>query len=78
MAEAYGRRPSDFFEFETDLAAWALDEACLLTGRMVEKELQEGKEPFGKTKTEGKKYASAKKVGKIKKMDLGKLGIVRK
>lgn len=45
-ATAYGRRPSEFFEFETELAAWQLDEACLIVGRRVEKNLNENKEPF--------------------------------
>lgn len=45
-ATAYGCRPSDFFHLETELAAWQLDEACLVIGRRVEKNLNEGKDAF--------------------------------
>ena len=43
---AYGRRASDFMNLETEIAAWALDEACLLVGRKFENLLNEGKNPF--------------------------------
>jgi hypothetical protein len=46
MATAYGCRPSEFFHLETEIAAWALDEACLIEGRRVENALNEGKQPF--------------------------------
>jgi hypothetical protein len=46
LAETFGGRPSDFFELETDLGRWALDEACLIVGRRVEKNVNSGKEPF--------------------------------
>jgi hypothetical protein len=46
MATAYGCRPSEFFHLETEIAAWALDEACLVEGRRVENALNEGKDPF--------------------------------
>jgi hypothetical protein len=39
-------RPSDIFHCETELAAWQLDEACLITGRRVENNIQQNKLPF--------------------------------
>lgn len=45
-ATAYGCRPSDFVELETEMAAWQLDEACLLVGRRVENNLNSGKDAF--------------------------------
>jgi len=32
--------------FETELAAWQLDEACLVVGRQVENNLSNGKDAF--------------------------------
>ena len=46
IATAYGLRPSQFLNLETEIAAWALDEACLMTGRKFENLLNEGKSPF--------------------------------
>jgi hypothetical protein len=46
MATAYGLRPSSFLTLETEIGAWALDEACLVTGRRFENMLNEGKNPF--------------------------------
>lgn len=46
LASAYGVRPSDFFEFETDIGAFQLDEACLIVGRQIEHNLHEGKPAF--------------------------------
>lgn len=45
-ATAYGCRPSDFFTLETELAAWQLDEACLMVGRRVENNLNNNKDAF--------------------------------
>ena len=59
LATGYGQRPSDFFELETDLARWALDETCLATGRQIEKLMQDGKEPFDDGVQTGK-FRSAK------------------
>jgi len=78
MGTAYGKRPSDFAEFETELARWALDEACLVIGRTFESAMQEGKNPFelvGEKKTVKGKYASAPKhrIQKIK--SLSEIGI---
>lgn len=65
MATAYGQRPSGFLHLETEMAAWALDEACLLVGRKYENMLNEGKNPFSDLsgpKVEGRRsYASAPK-----------------
>jgi hypothetical protein len=33
-------------QLETAIAAWALDEACLMIGRKFENLLNEGKDPF--------------------------------
>lgn len=46
LATTYKSRPSDFFRLETELAAWQLDEACLIIGRRVENNLQQNKVPF--------------------------------
>ncbi len=64
-ATGYSKRPSDFFELETELAAWALDEACLVVGRRFENMLNEGKNPFsGASKVEGQtSYAPVPKRG---------------
>jgi hypothetical protein len=48
-ATAYGKRPSDFFALETEIGAWALDEACLVIGRKFENSFNEGKNPFTDT-----------------------------
>lgn len=69
-ATAYGKRPSDFMQFETEIAAWALDEACLVLGRRFENMLNEGMNPFGNNAPAAKGYASAPK-GKIKKVKNG-------
>lgn len=45
-ATAYGKRPSEFMSLETEIAAWALDEACLMIGRKYENMLNDGKNPF--------------------------------
>jgi hypothetical protein len=50
-ATAYGKRPSDFVQLETEIAAWALDEACLMTGRKFENLINEGKNPFADAQT---------------------------
>lgn len=79
QATGYGNRPSDFFpELETDLAKWFINETCLMTGRMIENALNEGKEPFAETGQRAKvkgKYASApkRKIHKIK--SLAEIGI---
>jgi len=39
MAEAYGRRPSDFFNIEDEYAAWCFDEAVHRWGSFVQGEL---------------------------------------
>jgi len=45
-ASAYGKRPSDFFRFETELGAWQFDEACLIVGRRVEQNVNSNQAPF--------------------------------
>jgi hypothetical protein len=48
-------------QFETEIAAWALDEACLVIGRKFENMLNEGKNPFDMQMGKGQKFASAPK-----------------
>jgi hypothetical protein len=51
-------------QLETEIAAWALDEACLMTGRKFESLINEGKNPFADTQMgslKTKNYASASK-----------------
>lgn len=45
-ASAFGKRPSEFFAFETEIGAWLFDEACLSVGRRVENNVNNGKDPF--------------------------------
>jgi len=71
MATAYGQRPSQFLNLETDIAAWALDEACLVIGRKFENILNKGESPFEDTALSAKQgFASAPK-RKIKKVKNG-------
>src|SRR4030067_1040004 len=46
LANAYAKKPSDLFELETDIGRWSLDEACLVVGRRIENNLNNGKEEF--------------------------------
>jgi hypothetical protein len=62
MATAYGNRPSDYFKFETEIGAWVFDEACLITGRQIENEVNEGKPPFSEKSSNSRSaYAPAAK-----------------
>jgi hypothetical protein len=62
MATAYGRRPSDFVQLETEFGAWSLDEACLALGRRYENMINEGKNPFSDSSVNGSgAYAPAAK-----------------
>lgn len=76
-ATAYGRKPSDFFELETDFGKWALDEACLTVGRRFENMLNEGKNPFAGMQmgrgTEAQRYAPVAK-GNIRKVKIKENG----
>jgi len=74
MATAYGKRPSDYFQFETELAAWQLDEACLMAGRRIENDLNNKKDPFRKrTKSRDAYQGSAGR--RLKKMKIPKRGV---
>lgn len=46
LAAAYHQRPSQILGLETELASWALDEACLMVGRRVENNLAQDKAAF--------------------------------
>lgn len=74
MATAYGQRPSQFLELETDIAAWALDEACLVIGRRFENMLNEGKNPFQNTPSGKQQYAPMAN-GAIKRIKIPENGI---
>jgi hypothetical protein len=75
-ATSYGKRPSEFMQLETDVAAWALDEACLMAGRRFENMLSEGKNPFSEqlSVSSGQGYAPVAK-GNIKKMQIPASGV---
>jgi len=60
LATGYGKRPSEIVGLETDIAAWSLDEACLINGRRIEKMLNENKDPFADQLPAKEKYRSAK------------------
>lgn len=65
-ATGYGKRPSDFFDLETDLAKWYLDESCLMLGRHYENEINAGRNPFGGATMPKQGYRSAKTLVKKK------------
>ena len=69
VASAYGVRPSGLFEVETELGEFQLDEACLLIGRHVESNVNNGKDPFDGLASEQavkKEYRSVKHLAKKK------------
>lgn len=81
VANAYGCKPSDYFELETEMAEWQLNEACLLVGRRVENNLNNGKDMwfgFGKDKsllgTLKRGYRSARQLVR-KKMKIPESGV---
>ena len=75
-ATAYKRRPSSYFRLETDIAKWALDEACLLTGRRFEAMLHEGKNPFASLAvTDGKNGYAPMATPTMKRMKIPESGI---
>jgi hypothetical protein len=47
-------------QLETEIGAWALDEACLMIGRKFENMLNEGKDPFSRQSTGFCERAEAK------------------
>jgi len=74
-ATAYSKRPSDFFELETEIAKWALDEACLTLGRRYENMFNEGKNPFSEQlSVDSKQYSPMPKQG-MKRMKIPANGI---
>jgi hypothetical protein len=59
QATGYGQRPSEIIPgLKTELGRWYLDEACLVTGRRIQKLLDDGKDPFAPENE--KKFRSAK------------------
>jgi hypothetical protein len=46
QAEAYGQLPSDILGLETAWGAFQFNEICLMVGRRVEKNVNEGKDAF--------------------------------
>lgn len=63
-------------QLETEIAAWALDEACLMIGRKFENLLNEGKNPFADTqmgRSEAQSYAPVAK-GNIKRVAIKENG----
>lgn len=74
QSTGYGCRPSDFFELETDLAKWSLNEACLVIGRRFENMLNEGKNPFSSPSVGRGRYAPVAN-GKIRKIKIPENGI---
>lgn len=74
-AIAYGKRPSEFMQLETEIAAWALDEACLMIGRRFENALNEGKNPFGVSNNAGPApYAPMPKRNNLRKVKINQNG----
>lgn len=63
-------------QLETEIAAWALDEACLSIGRRFENLLNEGKNPFVDAqmgRSEAQDYAPMAK-GNIRKVKINANG----
>lgn len=73
-ANAFGRLPSEFFHFETEIAAWQLNETCLSVGRRVEQNVNNGKEPFhgfgSDEPVNGKQYRKVKGIRPVRKVKL--------
>jgi len=62
-------------QLETEIAAWALDEACLMTGRKFENMLNEGKNPFSDlSKVEGQRSYAPVASGQIKRVKINPNG----
>jgi hypothetical protein len=63
-------RPSQFLHLETELAAWMLDEACLVVGRQFQHEIDQGRDPFvNNSAPPGQRYRSisgGKKLRRVK------------
>jgi hypothetical protein len=78
-AISYGKKPSQFFDFETELGAWQLDEACLVVGRQVENNLSNGRSAFDgfvlPVSTKSKGYAAIKGKYPVRKMKVPANGI---
>lgn len=52
---------------QTDLGRWYLDEACLVTGRSIQKKIDEGKDPFESgVKSESFRSAKGQKIKKVR------------
>lgn len=75
LSTAYGKRPSEIINLETEIGAWVLDEACLFEGRRVENILNEGKKPYAESSENNKQsYAPVPKQG-MKRMKIPENGI---
>jgi hypothetical protein len=46
LADSYGSRPSEILGVETPWGAYQLDVVTLLTGRAIQKKIDEGHDPF--------------------------------
>lgn len=75
MATAYSKRPSEFVQFETEIAAWALDEACLMIGRKYENMLNDGKNPFHQSSVSGGQSYAPVPRREIKSMKIPENGV---
>jgi len=70
LAEAYGPRPSQRLQLQTEWAAYQFDEACLMAGRAAEKAALENRNQFpagnghkpGKTRFRSLRGMATKKV----------------
>ena len=71
MGEAYGARPSEILGMETPWGAWQVDQATLIVGRQVEKEIIDGKavgSSANQPKTE--EFRDPRGLAKVKKIKL--------
>jgi hypothetical protein len=46
LADAYGKLPSEIIHLQTPWGAYQFDEVCLMVGRRVERNVNNGKDPF--------------------------------
>lgn len=74
LATGYGQRPSEIAGLQTDIGRWFLDEICLVTGRRIEKMIDEGKDPFAVIGDQKAKFRSAKGSKKIRKAKIKRDG----
>jgi hypothetical protein len=75
LATTYGQRPSTILDLETEIGAWVIDETCLLVGRLIEKAMDENKDPFEEKFSNRKSGYSSAKISSVKRMKIPDNGV---